>query len=183
MHGHGLQRPRHLALALFAALAAAGCTNNEAQRDYNLLFTQVEPIEYARILCQGIPMEDRHTCMTSVMQYNEANRDRLLSPGETANGPFVMFLDDQLYEGLYVSQPLASAFTVSSAGNVCRGRYNAIDGDREPIFRVRCEDGGQGEATTIRDVTGANGIGRVELTDGRRGRIVFGYAAVGGDFR
>lgn len=170
------------ALTLVAALAAGGCAEEKRQVDYNLVYADVPPVEYARILCQHIPMQDRHTCMTSVMQHNEDYRDRRLTPAEVANGPFVMFLDDVLYQGRYVSQPFAAAFTVVSETNVCRGRYNAFAGDEQAVFDVRCDDGGFGEANIVLDRRGANGIGEVTLTDGRRGRIVFGHAAVGGEF-
>jgi hypothetical protein len=172
-------------LAVMTATAGGltGCANNPATTDYNLLFTSVKPIEYARILCANTPMEDRHTCMTSVIAHNRATRALDLPPENIIRAPFIMFLDRDLYQGRYVSQPFAAAFTVAYEGNVCRGRYNAFAGDTKAVFRVRCDDGTRGSANIILDAGGRNGIGEVETDDGRTGRIVFGLAAVGGDFQ
>lgn len=170
-----------LVAALIAA-AMAGCARNHAERDFDLLFTRVHPIEYARILCSGIDMEDRHTCVTSVMQhYNEA-KHRELTPDEVVNGPFVIVFGGVLYRGNYVSNPFASAFTVSNGYNVCRGRFNAFAGDTAPVFRVFCDDGSSGRARIMLDTEGRNGLGIIEMSDGTRGDIVFGHAAVGGAF-
>lgn len=164
------------------ALSSAGCGSNAATRDYNLVYTSVDPLEYARILCSGIDMLDRHTCLTSVMQHNKEMRDRDLTPDEVVNGPFVVVLQDDLYRGSYVSQPFASAFTVSNGINVCRGRYNAFAGDTRAIFKVVCDDGSRGTANIMLDTGGRNGVGEVTMDDGTHGQIVFGHAAVGGAF-
>ncbi len=167
--------------ALITGLAA-GCASKQGQINYDLLFTDVEPIQYARILCRGIPMQDQHSCMTSVLAHYRATRFDEPDPSQVANGPFVVVLGDELYRGTYVSQPFASAFTVSNGYNVCRGRYNAFAGDTKAQFMVRCDDGSTGAAKIILDIDGRNGIGELRLDDGRRGEIVFGYRAVGGNF-
>lgn len=166
------------------AAAAAGCSGNRnvADVDYDLLYTDVPPIEYARILCRGIPIEDRHTCMTSVIQHHREASRLDYDPDEVVNGPFVVVLDEDVYQGTYVSQPLAAAFTVTNGYNICRGRYSALAGDTEAIFRVQCDNGARGDANIILDRSGRNGIGELQLTDGSRGDIVFGHAAVGGAF-
>ncbi len=175
---------RRSQLALLAAVAgiAAGCSGNKGQIDYNLLFTYVEPIQYARILCRGIAMHDRHTCMTSVLAHYRETRYDEPDPSEVTGGPFVVVFDDDLYRGTYVSQPFAAAFTVSNGYNVCRGRYNAFAGDTKARFAVRCDDGSSGTARIILDVDGRNGIGELEFYGGGRGEIVFGHRAVGGEF-
>ncbi|NBC12099.1 MAG: hypothetical protein GVY09_01910 [Gammaproteobacteria bacterium] len=160
----------------------AGCSSNQTQVDYDLLFTKVEPIDYARILCRGIEMRDQHTCMTSVLQHHRDMRYNEPSPSAVTGGPFVIVLDDDLYRGTYVSNPFVSAFTVSNGANICRGRYNAFGGDTRAEFAVRCDDGSTGLANIILDVDGRNGIGKMDFTDGRRGEIVFGHRAVGGNF-
>ena len=168
--------------SLVCALLLGACSSHPAKVDYDLLFTDIEPIQYARILCRGIELEDQHTCMTSVMEHYERVRMRDIEPEQAVKGPFVVVLRDDLYRGRYVSNPFSAAFTVSNGRNVCRGRYNAFQGDDEPVFRVTCDDGSRGTARTVRDRAGRNGIGIVEMTDGTRGDIVFGYAAVGGAF-
>ena len=168
--------------ALGWALLAAGCGSNSATRDYNLVYTEVDPLEYARILCSGIDMQGRHTCLTSVMQHNKESRDRDLPPDEVVNGPCIVLLQDNLYRGTYVSQPFAAAFSVSNGINVCRGRYNAFAGDTKAIFKVICDDGSLGSANIMLDTGGRNGVGEVTMDDGTRGQIVFGYAADGGAF-
>jgi hypothetical protein len=127
-------------------------------------------------------MQDQHTCMTSVIaHYREARFDEP-DPSEVTDGPFVIVLENDLYRGTYVSQPFASAFTVSNGYNICRGRYNAFAGDTRADFDVRCDDGSTGVANIILDIDGRNGVGALELYDGRRGQIVFGHRAVGGNF-
>jgi hypothetical protein len=161
----------------------AGCSNTPATTDYDLVFTSVKPIDYARILCQRIPMQDRHTCMTSVIQHVRDAREDDVVPTQVLDGPFVLILDQDLYQGRYVSQPFAAAFTVrNDAGSTCRGRYNAFAGDTRALFSVWCDGGRRGSANIILDQEGRNGIGKVIMEDGRRGQIVFGHAAVGGDF-
>jgi hypothetical protein len=167
---------------LAAVVLTAGCGGNKAERDYDLLFTDVEPIEYARILCRGIEMQDQHTCMTSVLAHYRSTRYFDPDPSQVTNGPFVVVFDDDLYRGTYVSQPFASAFTVSNGFNICRGRYNAFAGDTRADFAVHCDDGSTGFANIMLDIDGRNGVGELELYDGRRGEIVFGYRAVGGNF-
>ncbi len=170
-----------LSLALLAGLLT-GCGGNKAQRDYDLLFTNVEPIEYARILCRGVDMLDEHTCMTSVIQHWYDTRYEEPDPSQATGGPFVIVTDQDLYRGTYVSHPFASAFTVSNGMVICRGRYNAFGGDTRADFDVRCDDGSSGVANIILDVDGRNGVGRMDFYDGRRGGIVFGQRAVGGNF-
>jgi hypothetical protein len=160
----------------------AGCSSNQPERDFDLLVTRVHPIEYARILCSGIDIEDRHSCMTSVIQHHHAAKHRELTPDEVVNGPFVIVFGGDLYRGNYVSNPFASAFTVSNGYNICRGRFNAFAGDTSPVFRVACDDGSRGRARIVLDTSGRNGLGIAEMSDGMRGDIVFGHAAVGGAF-
>jgi hypothetical protein len=169
-------------MILALAVASAGCSSNAATRDYNLVFTKVDALEYANILCSGIDMQDRHTCLTSVMQHVKDMRERSVTPREVLDGPFVVVLRNDLYQGNYVSQPFAAAFTVSNGINICRGRYNAFAGDTKAIFKVRCDDGATGSANIMLDAAGRNGVGIVDMDDGTRGAIVFGHAAVGGAF-
>lgn len=175
-----------LALALLCvtalAVSLAGCSASRAPVDLNLVFVEVTPMDYARILCQLEPMTERHTCMTSVIDHYRDHRNRDVTPTEAVDGPFVAFIDNQLYRGSYVSNPFAAAFSVSNGKNICRGRYNAFAGDAEPIFRLRCNDGREGRAQIVLDQTGRNGIGKLWMASGLTGDIVFGYAAVGGAF-
>lgn len=150
--------------------------------DLNLVFVEVTPMDYARILCQLEPMTERHTCMTSVIDHYRNNRNRDVTPTEAVDGPFVAFIDNQLYRGSYVSNPFAAAFSVSNGRTICRGRYNAFAGDAEAVFRLRCDDGREGRAQIVLDQTGRNGIGKLWMTSGSTGDIAFGYAAVGGAF-
>ncbi|MBK1619412.1 hypothetical protein CKO42_13370 [Lamprobacter modestohalophilus] len=173
-----------LAVSLATALAAslAGCSASRAPVDLNLVFVEVTPMDYARILCQLEPMAERHTCMTSVVGHYREHRNRDIAPMEAIDGPFVAFIDKQRYRGSYVSNPFAAAFSVSNGKAICRGRYNAFAGDAEAVFRLRCDDGREGRAQIVLDQTGRNGIGKLWMASGSTGDIVFGYAAVGGAF-
>ncbi len=178
------RRARRVGWAFLVAglCLAAGCGGHGVQTDYDLLLTRVGPIDYARILCRGIALQDRHTCMTSVLQHHHDLRHAEPTPDAATAGPFVVVFDDDLYRGTYVSNPFVSAFTVSNGKNICRGRYDAFVGDTRADLRVRCDDGRTGRANLILDIDGRNGIGKLDLSDGRRGEIAFGHRAVGGDF-
>ncbi len=173
--------PLGSSLVLLSAIIL-GCAANRAPVDLNLVFVDVKPIDYARILCRLVPMNERHTCMTTVIAHYRDNRGRDIAPDEAVDGPLVAFIDNQLYQGSYVSNPLAAAFSITNGSNICRGRYSAFAGDTEPVFRFRCTDRREGRAQIVLDQTGRNGIGKLEMTNGSSGDIVFGHAAVGGLF-
>jgi hypothetical protein len=175
-------RRAHPALLTLVLGALAGCGGTGGEHNYDLLFTNIEPLEYARTLCHGIPMQDQHTCMTSVLRHYRDSRWDEPEPSEVTGGPFVLVFADDIYRGTYVSNPFISAFTVSNGAELCRGRYDAFAGDTRADFRVHCDDGSTGLANIILDMDGRNGVGVLDLNDGRRGRIVFGHRAVGGDF-
>lgn len=169
-------------LWIIGAALLASCSASRAPVDLNLVFVEVTPMDYARILCRLEPMAERHTCMTSVIDHYREHRNQDSPPMEAVDGPFVAFIDDQLYRGSYVSNPFAAVFSVGNGRSVCRGRYNAFAGDPEPVFRLRCDDGREGRAQIVLDQTGRNGIGRLWMASGSSGDIVFGHAAVGGAF-
>jgi hypothetical protein len=165
-----------------AGVITAGCAANRVPVDLGLVFVEVTPMDYARILCRLVPMGERHTCMTTVIAHYREHWNRDIPPQEAVDGPFVAFIDDRLYRGSYVSNPFAAAFSITDGTTACRGRYSAFAGDIRPIFRVRCSDGRTGQAQIVLDQTGRNGIGKLALENGSAGDIVFGHAAVGGLF-
>jgi hypothetical protein len=169
---------------LTTALAAltAGCSSNGEEHDYDLLYTNVEPIDFARILCRGVEMRDEHTCLTSVIEHWHDTRYDEPDPSEVTGGPMVVVFDEEFFRGTYVSNPFQAAFTVASATNLCRGRFDAFGGSVRAEYKVRCDDGSTGVAKLQLARDGRNGIGFMELFDGRRGDIVFGHRAVGGSF-
>lgn len=163
-----------------AASVLSGCAQSPKTIDYDLVTTNIKPFEYGEVLCHGVSMDVRHTCMTQAMQHY---RERVRvdgPPAEATVGPFAMVFDDgDFYSGRYVSDPFAAAFTVRNEHHQqCRGRYNAFQGDKDPIFKIRCDDGTVGRGNIILDLGGRNGLGEFTLNDGRRGRIAFGYAAI-----
>ncbi len=162
------------------ALTLGGCTQSPKTIDYSLVATNITPHDYAQVLCYGVPMDERHTCMTRAMQHYRERVRLDGSPAEATDGPFAMvFSNGEFYSGRYVSEPFSSAFTVRNAqGAHCRGRYSAYQGDQKPIFTIRCDNGATGQGNIILDLGGRNGLGEFKLDDGRRGRIAFGYAAV-----
>jgi hypothetical protein len=168
---------------LAASIALGGCSAARYPRDLGLVFLDVTPMDYARILCRRTPMLERHTCISMVIEHYRATWARDLSPSEVTAGPFVALIGERFYRGRYRSDPFTAAFTVADGARVCRGRYSAFAGDTSPVFRVRCDDGRRGRAQIVLDQTGANGLGRIEMDDGSKGDIVFGYAAVMEDFR
>ncbi|WP_051023949.1 hypothetical protein [Thiorhodovibrio frisius] len=163
-----------------AVVAMAGCAQSPQTIDYNLVTTNIKPHEYGEVLCHGVPMGIRATCITRAMQHY---RERVRidgPPADATQGPFAMvFADGDFYAGRYTSEPFASAFTARNATDQqCRGRYNAFHGDKQPIFKIYCDGGVTGQGNIILDLSGRNGLGEFKLEDGRHGRIAFGYAAV-----
>lgn len=167
-------------LVVFAVLVTAGCAQSPKTIDYDLVTTNIKPYEYAEVLCHGVSMDIRHTCMTRAMHHYRERVRVEGPPAEATQGPFAMvFANGDFYAGRYVSEPFSSAFRVRNEhGQQCRGRYSAFAGDKDPIFTIRCDGGTTGQGNIILDLGGRNGLGEFKLDDGRFGRIAFGYAAV-----
>lgn len=163
---------------LLAVVAFAGCSATPSRRDFDRLYVKLTPIEYARPLCRPEPMVARHSCMTSVVEHHRRARHQPRPGGDAVEGPFVASIDLQRYRGRYVSNPFAAAVTVTNGTNVCRGRYNAFAGDREPLLRFHCSDGRHGAVRIVLGRTGRNGIDEWRMADGASGAIVFSCAAV-----
>ncbi|MBK1700292.1 hypothetical protein [Thiococcus pfennigii] len=158
---------RITAFAGAAALLAGGCTT-------------VEPMDYARTLCETVPRAEFSTCASRVLDHYRASARMTDTPfGYSTSGPFAMVIADQLYLGRYRSDPFAAAFEAAHDGEVCRGHYDAGAGSFDAILAVRCDDGRTGTADLVLDQGGRNGIGTVQFDDGTRGRIVFGHGAAG----
>jgi hypothetical protein len=169
---------RPVATTLLALLTLAGCGSDNGERNYNLIYSDIKPIEYARIQCRLVDMEDRHTCLTGALQHYRAVSRDPIPRDQVTQGPMIAVLREELYRGSYVSYPFSAAFTLSNGRNVCRGRFNAFAGDKMSIYRVRCDDGSTGTANLVLDASGANGLGLAEMDDGARVDIIFGPAAV-----
>ncbi|MBK1647626.1 hypothetical protein [Rhabdochromatium marinum] len=167
-------------ILVLTALMLGCSTQSPKDIDYDLAATNIKPYEYGQVLCHGVAMAVRHTCITRAMQHY---RERVRvdgPPTEATQGPFTMvFADGDFYVGRYVSDPFAASFSARNArGQHCRGRYSAYYGDKEAIFKIRCDDGITGRGNIILDLGGRNGLGEFRLNNGRHGRIAFGYAAV-----
>ncbi|AGA92289.1 hypothetical protein Thimo_3633 [Thioflavicoccus mobilis 8321] len=158
---------RILAIASTTALLVGGCTT-------------VEPIDYARTLCDTVPRAEFSTCASRVIDHYRASA-RVTDPpfGYSTSGPFAMVVADALYLGQYRSDPFSAAFEVTHGDDICRGAYNAVAGSPAAILDVRCDDGRTGTADLVLDEGGRNGVGTVRFDDGTNGRIVFGHGAAG----
>lgn len=157
----------------------AGCASSTDPTDTRL-FTRVGAMDYARMLCKGAAMEDYATCVNGMLLVYEEPRETVFPPEQTTSGPFLVLLGGRNYYGWYRSHPFAADFRVSDGLTICRGAYNAFAGSADAVFAVRCDDGRRGTATTVRDMSGANGIGAIVMADGSQGRIVFGRDALRG---
>lgn len=169
---------RLASFTLIVLLALAGCSSDTSNRNYDLVFSDIKPMDYARIQCRLVPMEDRHTCLTTSLQHY---RDVMLEPiprNQVTQGPMVAIVGEEMYRGRYVSYPFRAAFTLSNGRNICRGRFDAFAGDKMTIYRVRCDNGATGTANLVLDISGSNGLGIAEMDDGTRAEIIFGTAAV-----
>lgn len=145
---------------------------------FQAVYTPVSPAEIGERLCRGVELEDYASCINQTVDYyREASREPPPRGAATA-GPFAMELNGRLYLGTYDSDPFSAYFRVADGTSVCRGAYNALAGDTEAVFEVRCDDGRRGTADIVLDRKGRNGIGGVVMDDGTRGDIVFGHGAV-----
>jgi hypothetical protein len=153
-------------------------TLDEPER-FQAVYTPVTPAEIGERLCRGVDLEDYASCINQTVEYyREASREPLPRGASTA-APFAMSLNGRLYLGTYDSDPFRAYFHVADEGSsTCRGSYNALAGDTEAVFDVRCDDGRRGTADIVLDREGRNGIGGVVMDDGTRGDIVFGRGAV-----
>lgn len=138
------------------------------------LYTPVTLEEYTGYLCNSTDIEDFATCGNRVERYYRGIVEMRKQPGESQSGPFAFALDDELYTGSYRSDILSASFNVSSGRNRCTGSYNALFGDTEAIYRVRCDNGETGKARIVLDRWGRDGIGFIQMDDGTKGTIIFG---------
>jgi len=138
------------------------------------LYTPVTLAEYTGYLCGRIDIEDFATCGNRVERFYRETVERRKQPGDSQSGPFAFRLGDALYTGSYRSDILSASFRVSSDSNSCTGSYNALFGDTEPVYKVRCDNGETGKARIVLDRWGRDGIGFVMMDDGTEGTIIFG---------
>lgn len=165
--------------SLFFSVMVSSCASQSERIDYRRLTRAVAPIEYAEIQCHRIPITERHTCATAVIEHYENVRQNQLNSPPATSKPFVLIFEDGTeYRGRYLSTPFAAYFKVSYDKKQCVGQYNAFAGDASSIFRIRCNNGITGNADIILDHGGQNGIGEFQMSNNKRGRIVFGEAAV-----
>lgn len=152
----------------------SGWGTREQPERSKALYTPVTVAEYTRYLCEPVAIEDFATCANRVEQFYREARQPYIQLGDAQSGPFAILLEDKLYIGSYRSDVFSASFRVSYGGNTCKGSYNAIQGDKEAVFRVWCDDGKRGKARIVLDRYGRDGIGVVMMDDGVEGRIVYG---------
>ena len=165
-------------IALLGALSA-GCASGSDPAGGGL-FASVSSLDYAKLICKPVDIDDYATCVNGMLDTYENPVDTEFPPEQSTSGPFMVMLASDTYYGWYRSQPFAADFRVSNGRTICRGGYNAFAGSVEAVFAVRCDDGRSGTAQTVRDVKGGNGVGTISLSDGGQGRIVFGRDALRG---
>jgi hypothetical protein len=149
-------------------------TDQQPERS-QALYTPVTSAEYAQLLCENMRMEDYASCMNQVRDFRSTPEGRASGEGSSTSGPFAMQLGGEVYVGSYWGTPFSAAFRVANdSGQACRGDYNALYGSTKAIFDVDCDNGKRGTADIVSDRDGRNGIGYVSMTDGTKGRIVYG---------
>jgi len=165
-------KSRTCSVGLLAVLAA-GCASSDDPVGGGIV-TRVSSMEYARMICKGVLMEEYATCVNGMLQVYEEPQEWTFPPNQTTSGPFLIMLGGRNYYGWYRSQPFVADFRVSDGLTICRGAYNAFTGSTDTVFAVTCDDGRRGTARTVRDMSGANGVGTLSMDNGDLGRIVFG---------
>ena len=144
------------------------------------LFTRMSSLDYARLICEPVEIEDFATCVNGMLDVYENPVDTGFPPAQASSGPFMVMLGVNTYYGWYRSHPFAADFRVSDGRTICRGGYNAFAGSVDTVFAVQCDDGRRWTARIVRDASGRNGVGTVTMSDGAVGRIVFGRDALKG---
>jgi hypothetical protein len=154
-------------------------TMDEPDR-WQAVYSPVSVAEYGELLCGHLELEDYASCVNRVWDHQRRSQHRAPEPGESTSGPFAVVIADQVLLGSYWSDPFSASFSVSNDRVSCRGGYNALYGDKAPVFDVDCSNGMRGKAEIVRDRSGRTGIGRVSMDDGTEGKIVFGRDVVSG---
>ncbi len=144
------------------------------------LFTNMSSLDYARLVCDPVEIEDYATCVNGMLGVYENSTEAEFPPEQATSGPFLVMLGADTYYGWYRSQPFVGDFRVSNGRTMCHGSYNAFAGSVNSDFRVHCDDGRQGTAEIVRDAGGRNGVGTLTMTDGAVGRIIFGREVLKG---
>jgi hypothetical protein len=141
------------------------------------LYTPVSDYEYGEILCANRSPENYATCVNRVVDFCHNAKDDAAAEAGATSGPFAVALDGKLYYGTYRTDLFSGYFFVSNHGASCRGSYNILFGSKGPVFAVSCDNGRTGTAEIVRSRNGRDGIGYIEMTNGDKGRIVFGRPA------
>lgn len=163
-------------VALFGTLMA-GCASGTDPAAGGLV-TPMSALDYARLICDPVAMDDYATCANGILDAYENPPDTEFPPEQATSGPFMVILGSDVYYGWYRSQPFAADFRVSNSRTICRGGYNAFAGSVDAVFSVHCDDGRHGTADIVLDGEGRNGVGTITLSDGGVGHIVFGRDAL-----
>lgn len=154
-------------------------TTEEPDR-WRAVYSPVSPSEYGELLCGHLDPGYYATCVNEIWSHYRESTRPARQKGSASSGPFAVILGPNVMLGSYRSDAFSGSFRVSDGSLSCRGTYNAFLGAKDAIFDVYCDNGKSGWADFVRDRSGRNGIGRVYLDDGSVGKIVFGYATVGG---
>ena len=170
---------RFALLLLILSLVLGGCVAPPpGQR--GPLVQSITPDEYGERLCRHLDLEEYSACLSEVLGYFETHQPNALADGRhSTSGPIALILQRQVYLGQYAISPLAARFRVTRGQHWCEGSYNAMTGSPDAIHVVICSDGRRGRAELTSDLDGRNGIGELELNDGTRADLVFGYRALG----
>lgn len=143
-------------------------------------YTPVGVSEYGDLLCGHVEPEEYASCVNQIWDHYRETDQKTFENQSSTSGPFAVVVWGEIFLGSYWSDAFSASFQVSNDRMSCRGSYNAFFGATEPVFDVSCDNGKRGKARIVRDREGRNGIGRVVMNDGTVGKIVFGYATVGG---
>lgn len=159
-------------------LMLGGCSSYN-DTDFQGIAVRMTPMDYADVLCSEVEFDLYHECLTRVIEHQQAIRNSDEPYGSATSGAFAMVVSSEVFLGSYASGPFRMYFEADSEEHDCRGSYNAFAGSTDNTLKVTCSNGLRGEANVISDTSGRSGVGEIRMTNGARGRIVFG-PAVGG---
>jgi hypothetical protein len=93
-------------------------------------------------------------------------------------GPVIVYGENgQTLRGDFTATLIGGTFSVTDRKLTCSGTYNSWDPSTTISMAVKCSDGRSGTVTAKRNPDHRFGTGTVQMDDGSRATLVFGFDA------
>ena len=92
------------------------------------------------------------------------------------SGPVIVYGENgQILRGSYTATLSSGTFSVTDRRLKCSGTYDQWDTSTTISMAVKCSDGRSGTVTATRNSNLSGGSGTVQMDDGSRATLVFGF--------